>query len=119
MSTNPQYYKQLKNDTAMVAKIKEAEMRISGTAVNYIPKSLLNNGKDLLGDIKDGDIIALITNKKGLEISHVGIAVWKNGKLHLLNASSLKHKVILDTQTLYEYQKTRKSQLGIRVIRVY
>lgn len=119
MSTNPQYYQQLKSDTAMVAKIKEAEMRISGTAVNYIPKSLLNNGKDLLGDIKDGDIIALITNKKGLEISHVGIAVWKNGKLHLLNASSLKHKVILDTQTLYEYQKTRKSQLGIRVIRVY
>ena len=119
MSTNPQYYQQLKSDTAMVAKIKEAEMRISGTAVNYIPKSLLNNGKDLLGEIKDGDIIALITNKKGLEISHVGIAVWKNGKLHLLNASSLKNKVILDTQTLYEYQKTRKSQLGIRVIRVY
>lgn len=118
MSANPQYYKHLKNDPHMIALIKEAEESISGTSVNYIPKRLLAKVENLNGIILDGDIIALVTNKKGLEISHVGIAIWATDGLHLLNASSLKHKVITDTQTLYEYQSKRKSQLGIRVIRV-
>lgn len=118
MTTNPQYYKHLKNDTAMAAKIAETEKALCGQTVNYIPKALLNKSENELNVIKNGDIIALVTSKKGLEISHVGIAVWQQGKLHLLNASSLKKKVISDTLTLYEYQKTRPTQLGIRVVRL-
>lgn len=119
MSSNPQHYKRLKNDTAMTGKIREMEKSISGKQVSYIPKHMLGKGEGTtLGVVKDGDIIALITSKKGLEISHVGIAVWQNGKLHLLNASSIHGKVVLDSQTLFEYQKKRKSQLGIRAVRV-
>lgn len=116
MSSNPQYYKRLKNDSAMTEKIAEMEKRLCGQTVHYIPKQLLNKSAEVLHVIQNGDIIALVTNKKGLEISHVGIACWLDGKLHLLNASSLQHKVILDSQTLYEYQKKRPSQLGIRVV---
>ena len=117
MSENPQYYRQL-SDKKLIDEIKKNENAINGKTFYYIPKNLLNLGKDKLGVVKDGDIIALVTSKDGLDISHVGIAAWKNGKLHLLNASSLKHKVILDSQSLYEYQKKRSSQLGIRVIRL-
>ena len=118
MSQNPQYYRQLVNDKAMQNEIRKNENAISGNTCFYIPKDLLNLGKGKLTAVKDGDIIALVTSKDGLDISHVGIAAWENGKLHLLNASSLKHKVILDSQTLYEYQKKRGTQLGIRVIRL-
>lgn len=118
MSQNPQYYRQLVNDKAMQNEIRKNENAISGKTCFYIPKDLLNLGKGKLTAVKDGDIIALVTSKDGLDISHVGIAAWENGKLHLLNASSLKHKVILDSQTLYEYQKKRGTQLGIRVIRL-
>ncbi len=118
MTQNPQYYRQLKNNKELCETIGEQEKSINGTTVNYIPKNLLNLGKDKLGCIHDGDVIALVTSKAGLDISHVGIAIWKGNKLHLLNASSLKHKVVIDNQSLYEYQKKRQTQLGIRVIRL-
>ncbi len=118
MTQNPQYYRQLKNNKELCKTIGEQEKSINGTTVNYIPKNLLNLGKDKLGCIHDGDVIALVTSKAGLDISHVGIAIWKGNKLHLLNASSLKHKVVIDNQSLYEYQKKRQTQLGIRVIRL-
>ena len=117
MSENPHLYRQLSDNKALQSEIRKNENTINGKTVNYIPKNLLNLGKDKL-TVRDGDIIALVTSKDGLDISHVGIAAWKNGRLHLLNASSLKHKVVLDSQSLYEYQKKRGSQLGIRVIRL-
>jgi len=119
MSENPRLYRQLSNSKSMQDEIRKNENAINGKTVNYIPKNLLNLRKDKLAAVHDGDIIALVTSKDGLDISHVGIAAWKNGRLHLLNASSLKHKVVLDSQNLYEYQKKRGSQLGIRVIRLH
>ncbi len=118
MSENPRLYRQLSNSKSMQDEIRKNENAINGKTVNYIPKNLLNLRKDKLAAVHDGDIIALVTSKDGLDISHVGIAAWKNGRPHLLNASSLKHKVVLDSQNLYEYQKKRGSQLGIRVIRL-
>ena len=46
-----------------------------------------------LSAIHDGDLIAIVTTKKGIDYSHLGFAVWgKDGKLHLLNASSITTK---------------------------
>ena len=118
MTKNPQYYRQLKADEDLRKEIGKQEKSINGTIVNYIPKNLLNLDKTKLSCIHDGDIIALVTSKDGLDISHVGIAIWKGNKLHLLNASSLKHKVVADSQSLYEYQRKWQTQLGIRVIRL-
>ena len=59
------------------------------------------------------------TSKAGLDVSHVGFAVWgKDGRLHLLNASSIHKKVILEPMTLYQYMQKHPSQTGIRVIRL-
>lgn len=118
MTRNPQYYRQLKDNPLLCEEILKEENAINGLVVNYIPKNLLNQPQSKLSAIHDGDIIALVTNKDGLDISHVGIAVWENNRLHLLNASSLQNKVILDNSSLYNYQKKRASQLGIRVIRL-
>lgn len=118
MTSNPKYYRQLDGNEAMQKEIAKYEAEINGRTASYVPKSLLSLGRDKIGCIRDGDIIALVTSKDGLDISHVGIAAWKNGKLHLLNASSLQHKVVLDKQSLYDYLKPRGSQLGIRVVRL-
>jgi hypothetical protein len=68
--------------------------------------------------IKDGDIIAIITSKPGLDTSHIGIAVWHNDGLHLLNASQIRKNVVEESMTLHDYMKKHPLQLGIRVIRV-
>lgn len=117
MSRNPEKYPLLKNDSKAVAAIAGFEKASNGKAIKYLPKEFLNGNAAQL-NIKNGDIIMLVTTQKGLDIAHMGFAFWKNGKLHLMHASSLKKKVIKDELTLHEYQKNKKSQPGIRVLRV-
>ena len=119
MSTHPDLYAMLKDKPDDVRKIAQLEKVVSGTVVRYIPASQLNKSEKVLKYVKDGDILALVTKKSGLDVSHVGFAEWgKDGKLHLLNASSLHKKVVLEPMTLYQYMQKHPSVLGIRVIRI-
>ena len=119
MSTHPDLYAMLKDKPDDVKKIAQLEKAVSGTKVRYIPASLLNESKRALKYVRDGDILALVTKKSGLDVSHVGFAEWgTDGKLHLLNASSIHKKVVLEPMTLYQYAQKHPSVLGIRVIRI-
>ena len=119
MSDHPDSYPLLKVNMEERRLIAEMENRASGATVRYIPKERVGDSRKVLGDIRDGDIIAITTKKAGLDISHVGFAVWgKDGKLHLLNASSIHKKVVLEPMTLYQYMQKHSSQIGIRVIRL-
>lgn len=119
MSTHPDLYAMLKDKPEDVKKIAQLEKAVSGTRVRYIPSNLLNESEKVLKHVKDGDILALVTKKSGLDVSHVGFAEWgKDGKLHLLNASSIHKKVVLEPMTLYQYIQKHPSVLGIRVIRI-
>ena len=119
MSSHPDSYPLLKVDMEERRLIAEMEKRVSGATIRYIPKERVGDSREVLSCIHDGDILALTTNKAGLDVSHVGFAVWgTDGKLHLLNASSIHKKVVLEPMTLYEYMQKHPSQTGIRVIRL-
>ncbi len=119
MSRHPELYPSLKRNPALVADISHTEKALTGIPVHYIPTQSLGNSKALRNAVHDGDILAIVTNRKGLDISHVGFASWgKDGRLHLLNASSLHHKVVLEAKTLQAYLRTQRLQPGIRVIRI-
>jgi len=120
MSQHKHLYPMLKNDSCAQMLIRQYEREASDTTIHYIPKAKLNKKKQTpLGSIRDGDILAIVTQKDGLDTSHLGIAKWgKDGKLHLLNASQIHKKVILEPMTLYKYMSKHPTQLGIRVIRV-
>lgn len=116
MSSHPEQYKQLVHSPQNVAKMQKIEKKLSEKEIHYIPKEkLCMNG---LPWIKDGDIIAITTNITGLDISHLGIACYKKGKLHLLHASSSAQKVVLSSTTLQQMMNNIKSWTGIRVIRM-
>ncbi|MCD8236889.1 MAG: DUF1460 domain-containing protein [Prevotellaceae bacterium] len=118
MSSHPSLYKRLRSDASPISLIKEYERATNGKRYRYIPKSRLGGTREQLASVCSGDIVSIITNKRGLDTSHVGIAVWQNGRLHLMHASSLKKKVVLDSETFYNYSKKQASQLGIRVYRL-
>lgn len=119
MSSHPGAYPLLKVDMEELGLIADMEKRVSGATVRYIPKERVGDSREKLSCIHDGDILAITTNKAGLDISHIGFAVWgKDGKLHLLNASSIHKKVVLEPMTLHEYMQKHPSQTGIRVIRL-
>ena len=75
--------------------------------------------QDVNAVIHDGDIIYIVTSKDGLDYSHQGFAFWgKDGKLHMLHASSTKKKVIEDPLTLEAYLKGVPTSIGVRVFRL-
>lgn len=120
MSQHPNLYPMLRGDTAAQTIIRQYEKEDEGRTVNYIPRRQLNQGQaTTLGIVKDGDILAIVTRKDGLDTSHIGFALWgKDNRLHLLNASQIHKKVVLEPMSLYEYMGKHPSQLGIRVIEV-
>ncbi len=118
MSQHPQSYKALKAHPEYVPEIRRMERRVSGQQFRYIPKERVGRSTELRNVVKDGDIIAITCNKVGLDIAHLGFAVWKNGNLHLLNASQLHKKVIEEPMTLWQYLRKHPSHTGIRIIRI-
>ena len=116
MTTHVDSYLPMKKNPELVKVMATHEKNWQGTIVSYIPKEKLDLPSDEL-KIKDGDVLALVTNIKGLDIVHVGFAFWKEGKLHLLHASSSAKKVIEDPKTQYESSKNTKAHLGLRAIR--
>lgn len=115
MSTHPQSYAALLRDTTLIDSIRTVEYRLSHTPVFYIPKTEV---AAIYPRLKTGDIVAITTSVKGLDISHVGFVWMKNGVAHLMHASSSAHKVIIDPLPLSEYLKNSKSATGIRVLRI-
>ena len=117
MSTHPDSYRPMKEDSFLVAEIASFEKAWQGVTVSYIPKDKLNLSSNQL-IIKNGDILAITTNIKGLDVVHVGFAFWKGEKLHLLHASSVAKKVIEDPQSLYDYSKNKTAHTGVRAVRI-
>lgn len=122
MSTHTSSYKMLTKHPEWKNGIAALEKSISNRAFKYIPKALLKptakNNAMLRKYIKDGDIIVLMTNKKGLDTVHITMAKWRKDGLHVMHASSLYKKVVDDDKSLYEYMRTKDSMTGIRVCRV-
>lgn len=120
MSSHPEAYSQLRQQPKLVEQIKVHENRLSGKQVRYVMRKRIVEGTEscLREIIKDGDILATVSSKKGLDVNHLGFAYWWKGRLHWINASSLYHKVVLDQEPLSQYLKKQKSVLGIRVIRL-
>lgn len=119
MSRHPQAYKALKDNPGLVETIRRHEQQLNGTKVRYIPKQALQGNDRLLREnIHDGDIIAITTSKSGLDIAHLGFAVWLDDGLHLLNASQLHKKVVVEPMTFGQYMQKHPTFTGFRVVRL-
>jgi hypothetical protein len=118
MSRHPESYQALRRHSAYVESIRHMEQQLSGQKFRFIPKSRVGRSAELRRVVRDGDIIAITCKKAGLDIAHLGFAVWRNGNLHLLNASQLHKKVVEEPMTLWQYLKKHPSHTGIRVIRI-
>ena len=117
MTTHTHLYPMLAAHPQWVAPLRQMERAISGRRYRYIPKGQLRNSKLLRSTIRNGDIIVILTSKKGLDTSHLGIAVWHADGLHMLNASQLHRKVVEEPKLLATYMAEHPSQIGIRIVR--
>jgi hypothetical protein len=102
-------------DAAAFRLMRTVETACSRRTQCYIAKADLTQAAD---GIADGDIIAITTDEKGLDVSHAGLAVHVRGQLHLLHASGAEGKVVLSDRTLDRYLLSRRTRTGILVGRV-
>ncbi len=116
MSENPKYYKQLKENSEFIPVIIKQENDINSRDYFYIPEDGIEKVES---KIQTGDLIALTTSDKGLDIGHVGIAIkMKNGRIHFLHAPLAGSKVQITETPLSDYAKKIKKHTGIIVLRV-
>lgn len=117
MSRYSNKYKMLRDNPRFIDPIRQTERTLTGQTYRYIPKNAIRNTALLRKTIHDGDIIAILTNIPGLDTQHIGIAVWHKDGLHLLNASSIHHKVVEEQMTMLQYLKRHSTMTGIRIAR--
>lgn len=114
MSTHPQYYEALKNDTAMINKIIETENNINKNAIYYIPKKKVSS---IEKQLRAGDIIGITSSIDGLDYNHTGIIYRDdNGILRFMHASTGDMIVKIDLR-LSDYLWTVRKHTGISVMR--
>ncbi len=116
MSENPKYYKQLKENPEFIPIIRKQEEEVNSRQYYFIPEKEIEKFED---KIQTGDLIALTTPEKGLDIGHVGIAIkMENGRIHFLHAPLVGSKVQITESPLSDYVIKNKKRNGIIVLRV-
>jgi hypothetical protein len=113
MSAHVESYRQLA-DTAALHEIKATEKRLNTEQRYVIPKAKIAGIAD---QIHDGDIIAAASSLPGLDIAHTGIALWVDGKLHLMHAPLVGSVVEISKEPLADRIMKISKQDGIMVAR--
>jgi Protein of unknown function (DUF1460) len=113
MSQHRSSYPQMVKDEATYQCIVSQEADLAKTTVNYIPT---NRIKSVYSQLKPGDIVAVATDVKGLDVTHTGF-VYRNadGNLGLIHASPAGAVTV--AYDLQRYISRVESAIGIVVAR--
>lgn len=115
MSIHPDLYVRLIENPGFIPIIERQENEINKRTYYYVPKERVSAVEK---KIHNGDLIAITSNIKGLDINHVGIAVsMDDGRIHFMHAPNVGHKVQITEIPLSDYLSKIKKDTGIMVIR--
>lgn len=78
--------------------------------IRYIPAPDIS--EEISSRLKTGDYAGIYSGQAGLDVSHVGIIIKAEDKIHLRHASSIKRKVVDE-----DFKKYMADKLGLVVLR--
>ncbi len=113
MSQHRSSYPQMIKDETTYQCIVNIEADLAKSTVNYIPE---NRIKSIYSELKPGDIVAVATDVKGLDVTHTGL-VYRNrdGNIGLIHASPAGQVTV--AYDLHRYISRVESAIGIVVAR--
>lgn len=118
MTTHSKFYPQLDASPVLVEEIKKVEKQLSEQETWYLPLSAIKKNFKLL---EEGDIVAFVTGKAGLDVTHMGF-VWLRDSWYdeprLMHASSKEGRVVITEMSLLDYAAEYKGCIGIRIMRL-
>ena len=114
MSSHPDAYRQLA-EAGVLDDIRRREERLDAAGPRlYLPEDRVGSVAER---IADGDLIAATSTVEGLDVAHTGIALWQDGRLHLLHAPLVGKSVEISEKPLAERILDISSQDGVMVAR--
>ena len=113
MSAHADAYRQLA-DAENLAAIRSVEQRLSAQPRHVIPERAIAG---VASKIRNGDVIAATSTERGLDVAHTGIALWVDGRLHLLHAPLVGESVEISRLPLAQRIVDIDAQDGILVAR--
>ena len=116
MSTNRDRYPALA-DSLNFERIKSIEQGYRNHKSMYIPASVVKR-KATAVFLHEGDLVALTTNLKNLDVTHMGIVIFKDNVPYLLHASSSLGKVVASDEPLGDFLRRNRQFTGIRILRL-
>ena len=81
-------------------------------------KTLNLNSREVKDALREGDILAFVSNLKDLDVTHLGIVVKEDGQLKVLHASSSEGRVMISERPLADFVKRNRNWIGVRVYRL-
>ncbi len=106
------------SDSVNFARMKQVEGGFHNHRFPYI-KTIDAGVKEVLARLREGDVVAFVSNLKDLDVTHMGILVREaDGKLHVLHASSSEGKVVVSRQPFPDFLKRNRQWAGFRVYRL-
>lgn len=114
MTRHPKSYPALADRDTREA-IAAAEARLSATNHLYVPRERIKEVQNLL---REGDIVAFVTRKPGLLVTHTGyVTLDARGIPRVLHASSHNDRVVISRGDLADYVLRRPERRGVIVAR--
>lgn len=113
MSGNSKYYPALVANPDLVSIIAKQEKAVNQRKHPIIPKNAIAT---IENELKNGDIIAIATSKKGLDYAHTGMIYKDGATTRFFHASSTKKIVMIDAR-LSDYINSVTHYLGIAIAR--
>jgi hypothetical protein len=113
MTNHRKAYRQLA-DTSVFNVVRAREAELSRRTRYMIPERQIETAAP---GIQNGDVIAATSSTKGLDVAHTGIALWVQGKLHMMHAPLVGDSVEVSENPLAQRIINIDGQDGIMVAR--
>ncbi len=113
MTQHTESYRQLA-DSVNLQAIREKEAELSAFPRYAVPEAGIGNVAE---GIRNGDVIAATSTLPGLDIAHTGLALWVDGRLHLMHAPLVGSVVEISEVPLAQRIQRIEAQDGIMVAR--
>lgn len=117
MTRNRQLYPALKDDS-VYNRCRDIEAGLRSMRIPYVTRES-SNQKNVICDLRDGDMISFLSPKSNLDSSHVALLRIIDGKPYMMHASMKAGKVVFEKEPLWNYFKyTKRDAPGFRVLRL-
>jgi hypothetical protein len=113
MSSHPDAYPHLADSDNLEA-VRAIERALDDVPRWKIPQETLSQAA---AGIRNGDVIAATSTVDGLDVAHTGLALWVDGRLHLLHAPLVGRSVEVSEAPLAERIREISGQDGVMVAR--